>query len=63
MPTPNMSPPVDKTEVTHHEHVQPAEEKNLPPILADEETAKYLDSTVVIDDATNKRIKRMVSSD
>lgn len=29
----------------------------------DEETAKYLDPTVVIDDATNKRIKSMVSSE
>lgn len=55
-----MSTQVDKNEATHHEDVTLADAKNLPGILADEETARYLDSTVLIDNATNKRIKRMV---
>jgi len=53
----------DKREVAHHEDaVGEADIKNLPGILADEETARYLDSSVVIDAATNKRVKRMVCS-
>ena len=41
--------------------VQPSADKVLDGQLVDEETAKYLDSSVVIDAETNTRIKRMVT--
>ena len=41
--------------------VQPSADKVLDGQIVDEETAKYLDSSIVIDDETNTRIKRMVS--
>lgn len=45
-----------------NDHTLDVEAKNLPPALVDAETAKYLDSSVVIDEKTNRRIKRMVSA-
>jgi hypothetical protein len=69
------SRPINKDEISvaHHEDIrepthtaeQDADDiamaaKNLPPALVDAETARYLDSSIVIDKATNRRIKKMV---
>ena len=54
-------PQEDKSEPQHVE--QHADVKTVPVFAAsDQEVARYLDPTVVIDDETNRRIKKLVST-
>jgi hypothetical protein len=49
-----------KNEVVHDEVARERDDTRTIPLGADAETARYLDPTVIIDDQTNRQIKRMV---